>query len=173
MSATTRLYTVQPLLDGKVSIARRPRGSDWLLDEITMLRTEGVDVLVSLLTSGEVTELDLTQEAEICQSQGMLYLSYPINDHSIPAFSTEIFALLEQLKTHLAAGKHIAAHCRIGLGRSALIAASVLVLSGLSPESACERLSCARGYTVPETEEQQAWVRELPQQYRDFCALRE
>ncbi len=171
MSATARLYTVQMLSAGKVSIMPRPRGSEWLIDEIKMLRDKGVNVLVSLLTPGEIAELDLAQESEICRNQGITYLSYPISDHGIPAFSAETFALLEQLQMHLAAGKHIAAHCWMGLGRSALVAASVLVLSGISPESACERLSCARGYTVPETEEQQAWVRELPQRYRNFRAL--
>lgn len=171
MSATAHLYTVQMLPSGKISIMPHPRGGDWLIDEIKMLHDKKVDVLISLLTPGEVAELDLAQEPEICRRQGIAYLSYPISDHSIPEFSAETFALLEQLHMHLAAGKHIVAHCRMGLGRSALVAASVLVLSGCSPESACERLSCARGYTVPETEEQQAWVRKLPQRYRDFRAL--
>jgi hypothetical protein len=38
------------------------------------------------------------------------------------------------------------------------MAASVLVLAGFSSDQAFELLSSVRGYPVPETEEQRAWV---------------
>jgi hypothetical protein len=44
------------------------------------------------------------------------------------------------------------------ISRAALMAASLLVLSGFSPEQAFDQLSNVRGYPVPETEEQRAWV---------------
>ena len=170
MSATSRLYTVQNLPVGKVSVMPRPRGGDWLADEIKLLYYDGVDVLVSLLTPDEVSELDLAEEAKCCRNQNILYLSYPITDFSVPPFSAKTFALLEQLKAYLLAGKHIAVHCRMGLGRSPLIAASLLVLTGHSPEEACELLSKARGYTVPETQGQRSWLEELPQRYKTFVS---
>jgi protein-tyrosine phosphatase len=173
MSATARLYTVPAHPVGQVSIVRRPRGGDWLDDDVKMLVDDGVDVLVSLLMPDEIAELGLAKEAEICRNRGIIYLSYPLKDLSTPPYSAEIFALLDQLQSYLAAGKHVAAHCRMGLGRSALLAASVLVLSGLTPKQACARLSCARGYTVPETAAQRAWVAELPHYYRDFSRLPE
>ncbi len=122
------------------------------------LAAAGVDVLVSLLTPGEVMELELKEEPECCRRQDVIYLSFPIPDRSIPPFSASTFTFLEQLKGQVSAGKHIAFHCRQGLGRAALMAASVLVLTGFSPGQAFELLSLARGYTVPETEEQRAWV---------------
>lgn len=167
VSALDRLYSVRKLPVGKVSIMSHPRGGDWLTDEMKVLFFEGVDVLVSLLMPEEIAELELQNEAEICQSQGMKYLTYPIPDHHVPPFSTDTFALLEELKAYLAQGKHVAVHCWMGLGRSALIAASLLVLSDFTPERACTLLSSARGYEVPETEEQRAWVRALPQRYRE------
>src|SRR5690242_6178020 len=45
------LYTVQELPSGKVNTMARPRGGDWLFDEIKPLRASGVDIMVSLLTS--------------------------------------------------------------------------------------------------------------------------
>lgn len=167
MSALDRLYTIRDLPTGKLSIMSHPRGGDWLTDEIKTLFFEGVDVLVSLLTPEEIAELSLQAEAEICQRQGIIYLTYPILDHHVPPFSSATFALLEELKAYLEQGKHVAIHCWMGLGRSALIAASVLVLSNFTPERACKLLSNARGYSVPETEEQCAWVEALPQRYRE------
>lgn len=168
MSATSRLYTVQVPSAGKVSIVQRPRGGDWLADDVRMLVANGVDVLVSLLMPDEVVELGLAEEAEVCRNRGIIYLCHPLKDLSTPPFSAEIFALLGQLQTYVAEGKHVAAHCRMGLGRSALIVTSVLVLSGFAPKDACTQLSCVRGYTVPETEAQRAWVEELPQHYTDI-----
>ncbi|HEY7419830.1 MAG TPA: dual specificity protein phosphatase family protein [Ktedonobacteraceae bacterium] len=153
-----QLYSIQESLPGQVSILARPRGGDWLFDEITALREAGVDVLVSLLTSAEASELDLSEEAACCQQQGITYFSFPILDRSIPSSSAETFTVLEQVNASLSEGKHVALHCRQGLGRAALMAASLLVLNDFSPDEAFDRLSQARGYQVPETEEQRAWV---------------
>jgi protein-tyrosine phosphatase len=152
------LYTVQGLSTGKVSIMARPRGGDWLFDEVKALRASGVDILVSLLTSAEVREFDLAEEAAFCHQQGITYLSLAITDRSVPPFSEPTFLFLKQLGASLSEGKHLTFHCRHGLGRAVLMAASVLVLTGLAPEQAFDLLSRARGYAVPETEEQRAWV---------------
>jgi protein-tyrosine phosphatase len=163
-----QLYSIQGLPTGQVSIMARPRGGDWLLDEIKALRSANVDVLVSLLTPDEVMELDLGEEAEYCRRQDVIYLSFPILDRSTPPFSERTFTLLEQLHRQVSAGKHVAVHCRQGLGRAALIAASVLVLAGFSSDQAFELLSSVRGYPVPETEEQRAWVAAFSRSNRSF-----
>jgi protein-tyrosine phosphatase len=152
------LYSIQGLSSGKVSLMARPRGGDWLSDEIEALHTGGVDVLVSLLTAPEVSELDLGEEAVLCSSQEILYLSFPIVDLSVPPFSPQTFQLLEQLNQYLSEGKHVAIHCRQGVGRSGLMASSLLVLNGIAPEQAFDQLSRVRGCSVPETDEQRAWV---------------
>ena len=47
------------------------------------------------------------------------------------------------------------------MGRSALVAASVLALTGLDPEVAFDRIATARGCPVPDTPEQKAWLRDI------------
>ncbi len=153
-----QLYSIRELPAGQISIMARPRGGDWLLDEIKSLREAGVDVLVSLLTPEEVSELDLDEEAEYCSHQGIIFVALPIQDRDVPPFSDGTFNFLGQLNKHLSEGKHIALHCRQGIGRAALVAASLLVLQGYSPDQAFHFLSKARGYSVPETEEQKEWV---------------
>ena len=44
------------------------------------------------------------------------------------------------------------------IGRSALIAASLLVLAGLAPDEALQRIQIARGAPVPETTAQRDWI---------------
>lgn len=160
-----QLYSFQTISTGKVSIAARPRGNDWLVDEIKNLREAGVDTLVSLLTEEEVNHFGLHEEATYCREQHIDYYTFPIEDRSVPPFSTSTFDFITRLHRQLKQGKHIATHCRQGLGRSVLIAASLLVLDGFSPEQAFEGLSRARGYAVPETEEQRQWVIAFAQQH--------
>ena len=82
-----QLYTIHGLPVGKISIMARPRGGDWLIDEIMALRSADVDILISLLTPDEIIELDLEEEAEYCRRQELIYLSFPITDRSTPPFS--------------------------------------------------------------------------------------
>jgi hypothetical protein len=48
----------------------RPRGNDWLSDEMDGLREAGTDVLVSMLTPDEVTGLDLQGAAKAAAAAG-------------------------------------------------------------------------------------------------------
>lgn len=59
-------------------------------------------------------------------------------------------------------GKNVAVHCRQGIGRSGLIAAGVLMTSGLSPQQAMDAVSSSRGLAIPETPEQRSWAQQLP-----------
>jgi protein-tyrosine phosphatase len=139
-------------------IAPRPRGGDWLADEIASWRAQGIDTVVSLLTAVEETDLDLTEEPRQVIAQGLEYLSFPIPDRESPPDSNRALELVDKLDARLGAGKNILIHCRQGVGRSGLIAASLLVGRGSSPEAAFERLSQIRGVEIPETTGQKSWV---------------
>jgi hypothetical protein len=56
---------------GRLAVAARPRGSDWIEDEIAGWHHAGVDVVVSLLTNQESVGLDLEREEEICRTKGV------------------------------------------------------------------------------------------------------
>ena len=98
------------------------------------------------------------QENEVCQKNGLEFLSLPIIDRSVPALDSNTVNLFERVAAALAQGKKITVHCRQGIGRSGLIAASLLVAKGTSPAAAVEQVGKARRATVPETPEQRAWI---------------
>jgi protein-tyrosine phosphatase len=138
----------------------RPRGGDWLEDEVRAWRQAGVDVVVSLLTTDEVEHFDLEKEAEICRANAVEYIAFPINDRSVPASNEAAGILLSRIAGNLADGKTVAIHCRQGIGRAGMIAAAVLVLSGIDPATAIQNVSAARGCSTPETPEQRRWIAE-------------
>jgi len=132
----TQLYSINGPWPGRLAISGHPRGGDWLEDEVRAWRSAGVDIDVSLLTSEENADLNLTQEAAWCESSGLPFLSFPIENRSVPAARRAAFDFVKKLDNALAEGKSVAIHCRQGIGRSALIAACLLVLSGVAPETA-------------------------------------
>jgi hypothetical protein len=62
------LYWVCQVGAGRLGIVPRPRGGDWLSDELRSLRGLGVDVVLSLLEAQEVEELDIVEEESLCEA---------------------------------------------------------------------------------------------------------
>jgi protein-tyrosine phosphatase len=146
---------------GKLAIALRPRGGEWLADEIRGWREAGVDAVASLLTGEEAIDLGLEEEQELCEAAGIEFRSLPIVDRGVPTSHAEAVAFLHRLDGALKGGANVAVHCRQGIGRSGLIAAGLLVESGMTPEAAVRRISDSRGIAIPETEEQRVWIDRL------------
>ena len=152
------IFWIDGVRGGRLAVLPRPRGGDWLEDEVRSLRAAGVDVLVSLLTHDEVAELDLGDEAKCCAAAGIEFVSLPTEDRGVPDSAADTLALVRRLASLVAQGEGMAIHCRQGVGRSALIAACVLITLGESPDRAWERVARARGCPVPDTAEQRQWV---------------
>jgi protein-tyrosine phosphatase len=151
-------YKINGPWSGELAIIPRPRGGDWLVDEISRLREAGFEIVVSLLTAEEIEELGLTEEREFLESQGLQYCNYPIPDLGIPSSNKTTRKLLTRIHDDLKGGKKVALHCRGSIGRSGLIAASVLVFAGVEPSRAIRDVTKARGCESPETAEQREWV---------------
>jgi protein-tyrosine phosphatase len=157
----TELHWVEGPWPGKLAVSARPRGGDWLDEELASWRKSGVDEVVSLLTPDEAENLGLQDESVHSWDTGMRFRSFPIVDRWIPESKKDALRLIESIDAALAAGSNISIHCRQGIGRTGLIAASLLVARGILPDDAFERISQARGVAVPETEGQRTWVEEL------------
>jgi protein-tyrosine phosphatase len=151
------LFTVPVDGPGRLSTMARPRGGDWLADEMVALRDAGVDVLVCMLTHQEMHELGLNEEARAAESAGLQFVRLPTPDRGVPEpgpFRT----LVSQLVAALAGGRHVAVHCRMGIGRSSMVAAAVLMEQGEDAAEAWAVIAAARGLPVPDTDEQRRWV---------------
>ena len=117
--------------------------------------------MVSLLESDEAAQLDLAGEPGAADASGIGFISFPIPDRSVPDSTFAAIALMTRIANALGEGKNVAVHCRQGIGRSGLIAAGVLITSGVSPGDAIRAVSAARGVGIPETIRQRQWVERL------------
>src|SRR5687768_10191990 len=114
----TKLYWVEGPWPGRLALAARPRGGEWLEDEITSWGRAGVNTVVSLLMPEEENDLELAPEASIVQGKGMRFLSFPIPDRQVPDSESKLTAALGKLEAELAAGRNVVLHCRQGIGRT-------------------------------------------------------
>ena len=85
----------------------RPRGGDWLEDEIRSLKMSHVDAVVSLLETEEITELEITEEKSLCEANDISYLSFPIKDRNIPFSKRDTLDFARMLAHLLQGGRSV------------------------------------------------------------------
>jgi protein-tyrosine phosphatase len=155
------IYPVLRDAPGQLSTMARPVADD-LDDGMAGLRRRGVDVLVCLLATDELAELGLAGEPDAARRAGLEFVWIPVQDFGAPdpdVIAPTVAYLVAALKD----GQHVVTHCRYGIGRSSLMAATLLVETGAEPDEAWELISAARGHRVPDSPSQVDWLRD----YRD------
>jgi len=157
----TKIYWIHTFDNSaRIGIMARPRGNDWLEDEITNLKNNQVGVLVSLLERDEIYDLNLDLEKELCLTKNISYINYPIPDRDVPKQNDNTDQLIDSLTKKLNEGLSVVVHCRMGIGRSSIIAAAVLLKYNLKTNDIIENIIRIRGIKVPDTEKQLLWLKE-------------
>jgi protein-tyrosine phosphatase len=155
------LFWINRFRDGNLAIMPAPRINERLEDVILRWRADGIDTVVSLLEAAEIPGL-LEAESELCLEFGIEFISFPIRDKTVPPTLEAIASIAHVLAERVSSGQGVAIHCRAGIGRSATLAACVLIWLGVDGEEALDMIAEARGVEVPETEAQRQWVLAFP-----------
>ena len=141
-----------------IGIMARPRGGDWFDDEFRDLKRAGVDVLVSILTPEEERELQLQDEASLCEQHDIIFVKFPIPDRGVPPMNQQTFDLFHRLNELVDEGKTLVYHCRMGIGQSSLVAVSLATMRGSVVETSLLRLEQVQGKVYPDADEQRQWM---------------
>jgi len=153
-----RIYWVDDLESGNLGMMARPRGGDWLEEEVKRLVMFDVSLVVSLLERAEEVELELQQEAAICNQYGIRFEALPIPDRGVPNGLNSFKTLVDTVCHTLKDGQKAVVHCRMGIGRSSLFAAACMVCLGANPDGIFQLLSAKRTLEVPDTKKQVDWL---------------
>ena len=154
------MYEITPCPQGRLAICPRPRGGLWLMEEMVSLKRRGVTNVVSLLTAPEVKELQLQAEEKFCNDLLVKFHYHPIPDRGLPV-QPAFDQFITSLSLCMLQDGFIAIHCKAGIGRSTVVAAALLCRFGLSADQAIDLISQARGFDVPDTEEQYDFIQKL------------
>jgi len=155
---------------GRIVTTPHPEGAGLLDLETATLREAGAGGVLSLLEDSEVDLLDLGEEEACCARHGMEFFRFPVPDHSVPESPEAFRAFLQPLASRIRKGFSLCIHCWGGIGRSNLTAACLLILLGLDAEEALRGVRRSAGLHVPETREQEAWVRAFRKRCGGPCA---
>ena len=145
-------------INGEIAIVPRPRGGDWLGDEMLALLEASIDIVVSMLEESEIAELGLDRENVAANHAGIRFINFAVPDRGVPNNLHQFIEFLTSLEKCLAQGQRIGVHCRACIGRSSVVAASLLIRAGIPADQAWHQVESARGSSVPDTIEQLEWV---------------
>ncbi len=167
------IYKVLETEDAFLAIMPRPRPGEWLRDDLIGLDQMGVNCLVSMLEESEEADMILSHERELATELEMEFLSYPIEDGSVPIDIQNFASFVSALAGRVRCGRNVAVHCLAGIGRSGITVAAVLVALGLDPGTVFQQISQARGFPVPDTTEQMEWFEQNHSAFRNVTHERE
>ncbi len=145
---------------GKIAIISRPKGNEFLEESIEYLNQEKIQIVLSALTREEEEELGLTKEAEFCNKYNIEFLKFPMQDRGTPTSLSDIETLCRNLALKVQEGSSIGIHCRAGIGRSSILASSIMAHLGFNSKDALNLISQSRRIKVPDTEVQENWINE-------------
>lgn len=128
-----------------------------LLKDFSELKRLGTTLIVPLIEEHEYTLLDIGDYLAHAEAQGIEVMACPIPDISIPHDLQAFGALMRAMTEALQQGERVVVHCRGGLGRAGLTAASLLVRSGMERAQAVALVREVRPGAI-ETDEQEAFV---------------
>ncbi|MBC7541215.1 MAG: cyclin-dependent kinase inhibitor 3 family protein [Candidatus Sericytochromatia bacterium] len=137
------------------------QGYQWdrhLETDLARLReTYGATTLVCLVEPHELTFMQIENLPARATHHGLHCIEFPIVDVSIPRAIGPFHALILEVCRRLTAGETVAVHCRGGLGRTGIVAASCLIQLGLAAPDAVRLVREMRPGTI-ETREQEDFV---------------
>nr|WP_320190747.1 cyclin-dependent kinase inhibitor 3 family protein [uncultured Desulfobacter sp.] len=129
--------------------------------DLDVIKDWGAGLVLTLLKTTEMEELNVPTLGEQIQRRGMTWVHLPIADYSVPDDEFEQNWLIygKEIRHRLCRGENILIHCKGGLGRAGMIAARLLVELGTEPEKAIRMVRRVRSGAI-ETFAQLALVKQ-------------
>lgn len=143
------------VIPNRLAILPKPRGGEWLDDEIGSYAAQGLQTLFTLLTPDEEIELELTDEVVLAEKHGLDFMRYSIPDRGVPKSATLFAEVINDLAD---SGKAVGVHCRAGIRRSGIATAAIMLRLGHELDDAWQQIAKARRVPVPDTQEQKQWL---------------
>ena len=152
------IYEVEQIGRGFLAVMAKPATSRSIEYEFVGIAKKRIRKVVSLLEQSEARDVGLDRERELCEINGMEFVSYPITDWGLPSSVTEFAEFTRSMHQQIANGTNTVVHCGAGIGRTGMLAAGILLHCGYEPDDAFRHISQARGAPVPDTDEQRNWI---------------
>ena len=125
------------------------------------LNTLGVNIVINLLSETENKVHALKNQRKTYEALNIQLVKFPIQDFNTPVSSYNFKKLIRCLRDEVIAGRSIGIHCMAGIGRTGILAVSLLCALGMGTQEAMQHVSKHRECKIPDTEEQMQWLQEF------------
>ncbi|AOE85139.1 cyclin-dependent kinase inhibitor 3 family protein [Pseudomonas sp. TCU-HL1] len=134
-------------LPGKLIFTPCPGTRDSSLDEaLETLKQAGASAVITLMPLSELNANGVDRIAEHCEQLELAWFHLPVADEQVPQddFNQAWDGWKQQILDLLNSGKHLAIHCKGGSGRTGLIAARILIETGVPRAEAIAQVQALR-----------------------------
>lgn len=157
------IFKLQPISAGHLYIMPCPR-PQVLAEDMAYYMNLGINTIVCLLEKPEMIARGLALEEHLCRELDLRFEHFAIPDRAIPSNLNAFHALVDKLDAELKQGRHLAIHCYAGIGRTGVLAGSLLIRNGMTPQAAIELMSTIRGRNMPQTQAQYEFLMKYDEQ---------
>lgn len=126
-------------------------------NDLSYLKDQGVKAIVPLITDDELHNFGVDDLIDQYHSFGFDVKRLPIKDQ-MTSSQDEMTNLVSWIKEHLSNDEKVLIHCVGGLGRSGMVAASLLKSLGKSSSEAISQIRKSRSPRAVESKEQEKFV---------------
>lgn len=139
-----------------------PRWDRDLAIDLSVIQGWGAALMITLMEQHELDAVGVPNLGHAAEAHGIEWWHLPIRDLYAPdgRFRGLWKAGGPQVIARLDAGEHILIHCRGGLGRTGVVAAQILIESGMSIEQAITFVRNVRPGAI-ETRSQETYLEQL------------
>jgi protein-tyrosine phosphatase len=145
---------------GRPSYPDEPPPTSAVEEGVRAWRESGVGLVLSLIEDWEVPRR-APGLFEALARAGIAVRRYPIADFGVPCEAVEFGRLVTEVGACLATGDGVLVHCNAGLGRTAVVLASILRAHGMVEDPVTEIRRVYRSTAMQEPA-QEAFVRRFP-----------
>jgi protein-tyrosine phosphatase len=127
------------------------RGSERLIDDLNVIRNWGAHIVVTLLETSEIHALGVSELGKNVLALDMVWLHLPVRNMGLPdelvgeKWRSAVLCLCNLVRH----GQRVAVHCKEGIGRAGLLAASMVMGLGVPAAEAIRMVRQARSGSLP------------------------
>jgi protein-tyrosine phosphatase len=119
----------------------------WLTDDLALGSAPLASQWDALFDAGVGAVLEIRSEGKddvsVLEARGIPYRREEVIDHGAPTLS-ELYDMVKWVRTQMDARRKVLVHCRMGLGRSAMVACATLIALGFPLDVAYSMLRKVR-----------------------------
>jgi len=159
-------YSKIAIGDNFLFLSDKPANDNEIDYFIDFYISEKVKTIAVLIPESDILDFYSVGLLKSYRDKGFNVIHYPIEDYSIPEQLDSFHSFILEITSRLNKG-NLLIHCSAGIGRTGLVASSILISKGMSVDKAIRQIREVRPGSVENTEQ-----RDFLEDYFKYLELR-